>query len=448
MANDISYSPPPPTPKQQRFLLADSRYVAYGGARGGGKSHAVRLKAALLALTYAGIRIIIIRRTYPELLENHIRKLSAELSGVAVYKEVDKSLTFPNGSRIVFGYCATESDVLRYQGQEYDILMIDEATQLTEYQFTWLDAMVRGVNDFPKRTYLTCNPGGVGHDYIKRRFVKGNNPDTVFIQASVYDNPALMESDPDYVRMLKELPDGLRQAWLDGDWDYFVGQYFTAFRTDIHVIEPIEISKHWRRYRAIDYGLDMLACLWIAVSPQNECYVYREFCQPELIASDAAQGIISRQEKDEDIYLTYAPPDLWSRTKDSGKSIFELFRDNGVAFVKSDAARVPGWLAVAEWLKHVTGADGKETARLHIFSTCTELIRCLPLLQHDTKNPSDCATEPHDITHVCDALRYFCVMRQAAPKELDMRTEQGRRIERDFERAVFGKSTGKRRSRF
>lgn len=159
MANSIVYSPPPPTPKQQRFLLADSRYVAYGGARGGGKSHAVRLKAALLALTYAGIRIIIVRRTYPELLENHIRKLSAELSGIAVYKEVDKSLTFPNGSRIVFGYCATEADVLRYQGQEYDILMIDEATQLTEYQFQWLDAMVRGVNKFPKRTYLTCNPG-------------------------------------------------------------------------------------------------------------------------------------------------------------------------------------------------------------------------------------------------------------------------------------------------
>ena len=272
--------------------------------------------------------------------------------------------------------------------------------------------------------------------------------DTEFIQASVYDNPALMESDPDYVRMLKELPDGLRQAWLDGDWDYFVGQYFTAFRKDIHVIETIEIPKHWRRYRAIDYGLDMLACLWIAVSPQNECYVYREFCQPELIASDAAQGILDRQAKDEEIYLTYAPPDLWSRAKDTGKSIFELFRDSGVTFVKSDAARVPGWLAVAEWLKHVTGADGKETARLHIFSTCTELIRCLPLLQHDTKNPSDCATEPHDITHICDALRYFCVMRQVAPKEPDVRTETQRRIERDFERAVFGKSSGKRRGRF
>lgn len=159
MESSIVYRPPPPTPKQEQFLLADARYIAYGGARGGGKSHAVRLKAALLALTYAGIRIIIIRRTYPELLENHIRRLSAELSGIAVYKEVDKSLTFPNGSRIVFGYCASDADVLRYQGQEYDVLMIDEATQLSEYQFNWLNAMVRGVNEFPKRTYLTCNPG-------------------------------------------------------------------------------------------------------------------------------------------------------------------------------------------------------------------------------------------------------------------------------------------------
>ncbi len=190
------------SPKQKAFFLADTRFIAYGGARGGGKSWAVRQKAALMALRYPGIRILILRRTFPELRENHILPLLAQLQGVAAYKETDKAFTFPKGSRIRFGYCDREADVLQYQGQEYDVIFMDEATHFTEFQFTTLTACLRGANDFPKRFYLTCNPGGVGHHWVKRLFVDRNyknseNPeDYTFIQARVYDNKQLMDNHP------------------------------------------------------------------------------------------------------------------------------------------------------------------------------------------------------------------------------------------------------------
>ena len=161
-----------PNEKQRQFFLARERYIAYGGARGGGKSWAVRVKALLLSLEYPGIRLLIIRRTLPELEENHIRPLRALIGSEAEYRDKDKSFRFQNGSLLRFGYCDAESDVLRYQGQEYDCIFLDEATQLTEYQFQTFKGCLRGVNAFPKRLYITCNPGGVGHGWVKRLFIE------------------------------------------------------------------------------------------------------------------------------------------------------------------------------------------------------------------------------------------------------------------------------------
>lgn len=160
-----------PNARQLEFFGAQTRYVAYGGARGGGKSWAVRKKAVLLALRYPDCRILIVRRTLPELRENHTRPLMADLNGIAVYRETDKTFTFSNGSLIRLGFCANEADVLQYQGQEYDFLFLDEATQLTEYQYMWIASCCRGSNGIPKRIYLTCNPGGVGHAWVKRLFI-------------------------------------------------------------------------------------------------------------------------------------------------------------------------------------------------------------------------------------------------------------------------------------
>ena len=254
-----------PNPRQIEFFKARARFIAYGGARGGGKSWAVRKKAAGLALSYPGAGILIVRRTFPELRENHILPMIADLMGIARYRDMDKSFTFPNGSRIVFGYCDSEADVLQYQGQEYDVIFMDEATQFTEFQFTTLTACLRGANDFPKRFYLTCNPGGVGHAWVKRLFIdrrykKAEHPeDYVFIAANVYDNHALMAHDPDYVRMLENLPEEQRRAWLLGQWDIFEGQYFAEFDRNVHVCRPYGIPAHWRRYVTLDYGMDMLA---------------------------------------------------------------------------------------------------------------------------------------------------------------------------------------------
>lgn len=400
-----------PNPKQELFLKAQNRFIAYGGARGGGKSWAVRKKAILLGLRYPGIRMMILRRTFPELRENHILPLMQDLKGIALYKESDKSFTFPNGSRLKFGYCDSETDVLQYQGQEYDVLFLDEATHFSEFQFQTLTACIRGANAFPKRMYLTCNPGGVGHEWVKRLFITRDYrqseqaQDYTFIPARVYDNQALLEHDQGYVQMLQNLPDDLRAAWLDGNWDVFAGQYFTEFDRDLHVVKPFVIPSHWRRYRTLDYGLDMLACYWIAVDCEGRAFVYKELYKPNLIISEAAKAINALT--DEEIYATYAPPDLYNRRQDSGKSAADIFAENGVVLTKAQNDRVMGWLDLKEWLHPRKDMFGGKDASLKIFANCVNLIRTLPALQHDEKNPNDVANEPHELTHAPDAIRYF-----------------------------------------
>ena len=209
--------------RQKLFFMARRRFIGYGGARGGGKTWSVRMKAMLLASRYAGIKILIVRRSFQELRDNHILPLQMELRDIARWKEQEKRFIFPNGSYIRFGYCSAERDVLQYQGQEFDIIFIDEATQLTEFQFQTFKGCLRGANDFPKRMYLTCNPGGVGHAWVKRLFVdrqyRGDEraDDYEFIQAKVTDNPVLMEKDPEYQAWVKAncespCPDGERKT--------------------------------------------------------------------------------------------------------------------------------------------------------------------------------------------------------------------------------------------
>lgn len=411
-----------PQPKQQEFLRAKTRFVAYGGARGGGKSWAVRCKAALLGFRYPGIKMLLIRRTFPELRENHILPMRQMLGDAAVYREAEHAFTFPGGGRLRFGYCETDNDVLQYQGQEYDIIFLDEATQFTEFQFSTLTACIRGANDFPKRFYLTCNPGGVGHTWVKRLFVDrdyqgAERPeDYSFIRATVKDNAALVEKDPEYVRMLENLPPDLRRAWLEGDWDLFLGQYFPEFRREIHVAEPFEIPAHWRRYFAMDYGLDMLAGYCIALDDHGRAIVYREIYESNLIISEAAKKV-QAMTKGEQIHAFYAPPDLWNRRQDTGKSVADLFRDHGIILQRADNRREAGWANLKEWLAPFDGEDGAKTAALRMMSNCKNLIRTLPALQHDDKNPCDVATDPHELTHAPDAIRYFIAGRPSpAPK--------------------------------
>ncbi|MBQ8404990.1 MAG: phage terminase large subunit [Clostridia bacterium] len=411
-----------PSEKQAEFLLSKAKYTAYGGARGGGKSWALRYKLLLLCLRYAGIRTVIIRRTFPELRENHARALYelAVKTGLATYSETHKVFEFINGSVIKLGYLDSESDLLQYQGQEFDIIALDEATQLHERAFAVLAACLRGANDFPKRMYLTCNPGGVGHGWVKRLFIdrnfrEGECPeDYRFIPALVYDNQALMSANPDYVRQLEMLPDELKRAWLYGEWDVFAGQFFTEFDEHVHAAD-IVLPKRAERYCTLDYGLDMLAALFIAVDEDGRAYVYDEIYESGLIVSEAAKKIRAKSTEE---MLFIAPADLWSRQKDSGKSIAELFAEGGVYLTKITPNRVSGWLALKEWLKK----DENGRAMLTIDRKCKNILRTLPLLMHDPHRQGDAATEPHEITHAPDALRYFASFRTCAAKREEAKT--------------------------
>lgn len=395
-------------PKQDMFFRSRKRFVAYGGARGGGKSWAIDRKAPLMALYYPGIKILLLRRTYKDLERNHVRALEPLLKGIARYSRQEKCFYFPGGSILELGYCASESDVLQYQGQEYDVIFVDEATQFTEYQYETLTACLRGANSFPKRMYLTCNPGGVGHEWVKRLFVSrrykaAENPDDYdFIAATIYDNKVLLDNDPGYVNMLNNLSDGLRQAWRDGNWDMLAGQYFSEFDRSVHVVEPFPIPDHWPRYRAIDYGLDCCACVWVAINEIGDYYIYREYAEPDKIIADGAIDIVQLSDG-EAIGYTVAPSDLWARSQESAKSKADLFGAAGLHLIQGSNNREAGWLAIKDLLR-VRGEGG---SRIRIFRSCERLIECLPALQRDPKKPTDCLTEPHEITHLPDALRYF-----------------------------------------
>lgn len=406
----------PNSKPQQEFFASRCKYTAYGGARGGGKTWASSRKAIGGALRWPGIKILMIRREYDDMRNSLIEPMLAILpQEIATYNGTLNIIYFVNGSTIKFGnmpgYGAAVAG--KYQGQEYDWIFMEEATQFTEQEFRGLGACLRGVNKIPKRFYLTCNPGGVGHHWVKRLFVSrefrnGENPDDYcFIKATVEDNKDLMESSPDYVQALDLLPEDIRNAHRYGDWDALAGTYFSEFRPELHTCKPFRIPDEWPRYRAFDYGLDMFACLWIAVDFSGRCYVYREYCESDLVVSDAARVMRACTPPEERVSFTIAPPDMWNRQKDSGKNMAELFMQNGIGLLKASNSRIQGWLALKELMK--LRKDGKPG--LIIFSDCKSLIEFLPALQHDTKNPSDCAKEPHEITHAPDALRYFAVMR-------------------------------------
>lgn len=394
----------------------------------------MRRKSVLLALRYPGIRVLILRRTYPELTETYVKPMRGEMAELirakqVRYKETSKEFDFSNGSLLMLGYCDTDADIDRYQGAQYDVIFIDEATQWPEDWYLILTACLRGVNDFPKRMYLTCNPGGVGHTWVKRLFIdreyKANeNPeDYRFIQALVYENTALMEKNPDYLRQLQNLPEKLRKGWLEGEWDLFDGQYFAEFRREKHVIQPFELPMRWRRYMTMDYGLDMLAAYWIAVDEEGKGYVYRELYEGRdngkgadgrgHIVSAAARRVRECMQPGERIEAWLAPPDLWNRNRDSGRSTAELFAEAGIMLTKTSNDRIAGWRAVREWLADMVDGHGQTVPRLRIFTTCTNLIRTLPAVQFDEKKPEDVATEPHELTHAPDALRGFCVFRSS-----------------------------------
>ena len=426
---------PQPNEKQALALAETHRYVGYGGARGGGKSWFVRWKAVLLCLKYAGIKVLVTRKTYKELDNNHLQPLKGLLGGVAKYNQSEKRFKFPNGSTINFGYCATESDLGQYQGAEYDVWFADEAGQFLESWLTNIDACVRGVNGFPKRTYYTLNPGGPSHGYFKRlfidrRFTEDEHPeDYAFIQAKATDNKALMREQPEYLRSLEKLPPKLRKAWLDGSWDVYEGQFFEEFKDDpehymdrqfTHVIDPFDVPKGWKIYRSFDWGYNKpFSCGWWAVDYDGILYRILELygCNgepnegvrwtPEQVFSE-----IHRIETEHPLLAGrkvsgIADPAIWDA--ETGESIADVAMRHRVYFTPGDNKRIPGWMQVHYRLSF----DDHGFPQMYVFRNCKAFIRTIPLLMYDKTRVEDLDTSMED--HVADEVRYMCMSRPIKP---------------------------------
>jgi len=325
------------------------------------------------------------------------------------YSESERRITVAGVSTITLGYCSSKRDTLRYQGQEFDIIAIDEATQLSEYQYSVFKACLRGVNEFPKRIYLTCNPGGIGHAWVKRLFVDRDfragerAEDHHFIPAVVYDNKALLSTCPDYAVQLESLSPTLRDAWLYGKWNVFEGQFLPEFDPERHIREHISIPKYSRHFIAFDYGFDRLAALLFS-SDGERLTVESEYCASELTLSEAAKKVAELSGGLAEYAV--ASPDLWNRRQDSGKSGMEIMQAvTGMPpMIAADNRRIPGWRLVWEYL-------GGEKPRLHIQSGCSELIHSMSALLCDRARNEDASSEPHAVTHAPEALRYALMSR-------------------------------------
>lgn len=413
-----------PNERQIEFFLSRKRHIAYGGARGGGKSWAMRRKFILLALRYPGLNLLLLRRTLPELRENHLIPMQRELYGFAVYNSSERVFRFPNGSRIKLGYCDTAQDIYQYQGQEYAVIGLEEATHFTQEQMQFLSTCNRTTRrDFSPRMYYTCNPGNVGHAWVKRLFIDreymaNENPnDYDFIPARIYDNKVLMEADPSYIKQLMALPEDLRRAHLDGDWDVHAGQYFREFSREKHVIKPFSIPRWWRRFRSMDWGYNDPCCvLWHAVDGEGRVYTYRELYVNQTRAADVAKKVIELS-AGEEIRYTVASPDMWqnrgamlsAKGGFGGETLADLFASAGMALSPADNTRVAGWNRIREYLAPFP--DG--IAGWLCFEGCTNLIRQLPALQYDSRNRED-AADGND--HAPEALRYGLMSRPGKSK--------------------------------
>jgi hypothetical protein len=399
------------------------------------------------ALQYKGSRQIIFRRTFPDLQRSIVmRTLQAYPKELGKYNQSKHEWTFINGSVVELAYWDNDANYANYQGAEYDVIRWEELTQFEERWYVYMLSRLRsGGNSYPKSVKSTTNPGGVGHSWVKRRFIDIGAPEQVhmmpvtddngnhlsyppqhpragelaynrviFFPANVYDNQALITNDPNYLMRLMALPDNERKQLLDGDWDTFAGQYFSEFSRAIHVIEPFAIPHDWKRYRAMDEGYnDPYVCLWIAMDREGNAYLYREFVKSKLLSHEQAEETL-RRTGDEKIDYSVGDTSFWNKGKESGKSPFEVFAEKGIPLMQATKERINGWKRLREWLHVYDDVDlvsGQKikTAKLKIFSNCTHAIESIPSMIVDDIHPED--IEDHSLDHVPDALRYWCMSR-------------------------------------
>jgi len=298
-----------PTKKQQEFIsLPFSIFEAlYGGSAGSGKSEIL----IVLPLIYGFyehplFKGLILRRTFPE-LESEIILRSKEWypSVGGVYNESKRQWTFPSGAIIKFGHADKEQDVRKYDTAQYNYIAWDESTSFTGFQYEYL-SMSRArsrTSDLPAIVRAATNPGNVGHNYFRTRFVDPHKnggqilrdsktgQKRIFIQARITDNPHILKANPTYIQQLESLPEAEKRAKLLGDWYTYQGQVFSEWRLEPlsdepenarHVIEPFDIPSWWPKIVGLDWGFQAYTWIgWAALSPKGRVFLYREYAEKQ-----------------------------------------------------------------------------------------------------------------------------------------------------------------------
>lgn len=427
-----------PQPQQRIFLERPEFEVFYGGAAGGGKSDSLLIEA-LRQVKNSKYRAIIFRKTFPQLSEliDRSRELYKTAFPSAKYNEQQHCWTFRSGAKIYFASMQHSKNKTNYQGKQFQFIGFDELTHFTWEEYSYMLSRCRARGE-GQRCYVrsTGNPGGLGHGWVKERFIdleaykryydyieiegKKILRDRCFIPATLFDNKILMDNDPNYIANLAMLGEKDRNALLYGDWESYEGQYYPEFKKRIHVVTPFEIPNYWKRFCSLDYGLDMTACYWWAVDDNNVCYVYRELHESNLSLSQAAKKIVEMTTTNEKISYVVASPDLWNRRQETGASGMEIMLKSGLrGLIKANNTRVQGWRNLREFL-----GDEENSPNIFFFSNCLNIIKNIPLLQHDILFPEDVSGEPHEITHAPESIRYGIMSRPRPNRKIVTRVPQ------------------------
>jgi hypothetical protein len=427
LERDVAFRPNPGP--QTDFLAANEREVFYGGARGGGKTYSL-LIAPLRFVDKPTSRALLIRRSMPELRDVifQTQQLYPKAVPGAKFKTQENTWHFPGGARIEFGYCENLQDVLRYQGQSYSWIGVDELPQYDSPDvWYFLRSSLRSADpSIPLHMRATGNPGNRGSRWVKELFIEPCKPNTrfsekveyelegrtlsteitrKFIPASVWDNPYLTQ-DSSYIAMLASLPEVKRKQFLYGDWDVVEDGAFSEFNRSTHVVEPFEVPNGWTRIRAADFGFSSpSAILWGAVDYDNNIWIYRELYISKVTADQLGRMIREVESGDGKIYDAVLDSSCWARRGDRGPSIAEMLNAEGCRFRPSDrspGSRISGKIEVH---KRLMVDEDTEEPGLRIFENCPNLIRQLSSLPLDKNNPEDVDTKAED--HAYDALRYM-----------------------------------------
>lgn len=436
-----------PTEVQRRYLECPADEILFGGSLGGGKSTASVLDAYIEAMKNPGIVIGLFRRTLPELTNTLIREALETFPPESYqFREAKRRMTMFNGSELRFNFIDTDKDLIQYQGQEFDMIIMDEAANFTEYQLIRIKERVRssrkGIRT--KIRYLT-NPMGVGKGYLKRRFIDDKEPYKIYVSpetkdqpkelqrtlcyipARLTDNKYLYLNDPSYCNSLKELPDDIYKAMVDGDWDSKVGSFYPQFQSTLHTCLTYHPSVKDQLFLSMDWGTNKpFSVNWIALTQTNHAFVYREYYgstgKPDeginLTARECGKRLYAMCKEEFDNGLSYKylvlDSSCWNRTG-YGKTIAEILQEElkEIPIIKASKERINGWENQKAWLE-IDYDDSIfnpyfKKPWLIISRKCPNLIKQFQDAVYSDTKPGDQSEKIEN--HSIENLRYWCMSR-------------------------------------